>query len=39
MKIGDITEDKHPKCKGYYDEHGGFYDCAYDTILDCEDCK
>jgi hypothetical protein len=29
---------KHPKCKGYKTWEGEF-DCAYDTTLDCEDCK
>ena len=30
--------EKHPKCKGFYHFDGDF-DCGYDTILDCEDCK
>lgn len=35
----DKKQSKHPKCKGYYDEWNGDYDCGYHTKLDCEDCK
>ena len=33
---------KHPKCKGtkYYSmDFGWEYDCEYNSILACEDCK
>ena len=30
---------RHPKCAGYRDDYTLEYDCGYDTILDCEDCK
>lgn len=29
---------RHPKCAGERD-HLGDYDCGYDTVLVCEDCK
>lgn len=33
--------NKHPKCKGYFDHTAVSYewDCEYDTILECEECK
>lgn len=32
---------KHPKCLGqtYHDMNGIDFDCGYNTIIDCEDCK
>ena len=30
---------KHPKCKGYYSDYYGEFDCAYETVLTCEECK
>ena len=30
---------KHPKCDGTYNIFTGDYDCSYETILACEDCK
>lgn len=32
---------RHPKCKGYTmsSMQGAEYDCGYNTVLDCEQCK
>ena len=30
---------KHHKCAGYYDAYRGDYDCNYNTILTCDECK
>ena len=30
---------KHHKCKLIYDQFTGDYDCGYNTILVCEECK
>lgn len=49
LKIIDLTEPfenseftrtkKHSKCKGYYEEWSGEYDCGYYTSLPCDECK
>ena len=33
------TSNRHPKCKGYYVEWAGDYDCGYKTTIECDDCK
>lgn len=46
IEVGKPTSDnsksnkatRHPKCAGERD-HSGDYDCGYDTVLVCEDCK
>ena len=30
---------RHPKCAGWYDEFTGDYDCDYQSVLTCEECK
>lgn len=30
---------RHPKCRGWYDEFSGDYDCDYYSVLSCDDCK
>lgn len=30
---------RHPKCKGWYDEWTGEFDCDYYTTLTCDECK
>lgn len=47
MKKTDIKlksskgELKHPKCQGYkiFSVNGDDYDCGYDTLITCEECK
>lgn len=38
LKIPE-EDDKPTGCLGYYEEMSGDYDCEYDTILTCEECK
>lgn len=37
--INNVVSEKHPKCLGTYDEWNGDYDCEYDTIITCDECK
>ena len=39
MPIVISNHKRHHKCKGWYDAYTGDYDCDYDTLLLCEDCK
>lgn len=37
----ELKSRRHPKCKGYF-IHNGWgtdFDCEYQSILDCEECK
>lgn len=46
-KITDLIDlinkrDKHPKCKGFETRDIGWgsdFDCGYNTIIPCDDCK
>jgi len=37
--LDPVVRGKHPKCLGSYDSFTGEYDCGYESILICEDCK
>ena len=30
---------RHKKCKGWYDEFTGDYDCDYQSVLVCDECN
>lgn len=36
-----IKETRHPGCAGYAIDtpNGTEYDCAYDTVITCDECK
>ena len=43
-KLEDLFDNttkmqKHPKCKGTYNEWAGDYNCEYQTTLECDECK
>jgi len=41
IKLDPPTPKRHPKCKGYwtYSCDGNEFDCEYETILSCDECK
>lgn len=39
VELTNPGSNKHPKCKGYFDNLSGEFDCGYNTTIDCEYCK
>lgn len=39
VRSHEPNKQRHSKCLGTYDEYNGDYDCEYQSMLTCDECK